>query len=460
MKKKAWSGRFTKPMDSSLEDFNSSVHFDKRLYKQDIEGSIAYAKALLKAKVLKSSECSSIISALNKIEKDIDAGKAVFKKEHEDIHMNIETLLTTAVGEAGKKIHTGRSRNDQVVTDLRMYLKEEIGDLIELIRQMSKVLVRMADDNIDAIMPGYTHMQKAQPVLFSHYLMAYYQMLKRDSDRLKDCHKRTDILPLGSAALAGTSYPLDRKLMARLLGFKNISKNSIDAVSDRDFCIEFLSDCAIIMMHLSRLSEEIVLWSSGEFRFIELSDAFSTGSSIMPQKKNPDAAELTRGKSGRVFGSLMALLAVMKGLPLSYNRDMQEDKERIFDTVDTVKSCLKIITAMLNTVKVDAKRMFAATEKGCLTATDLADYLVKKGIPFRKAHEITGNIVRYCIDNGQDLYQLSSKDFKKFCDRIGEDIHDFLTIEHSINSRNILGGTAQKQVAGAIREAKEELKAK
>ncbi|MCX5749531.1 MAG: argininosuccinate lyase [Candidatus Saganbacteria bacterium] len=460
MKSAARSGRFSTEINMTLEDFNSSVHFDRRLYKQDIALNIAYAKALLGAKVLKQKETSQIISSLKKIEKEIESGKTLFKKEYEDIHLNIETILTQKIGEAGKKIHTGRSRNDQVSTDMRMYLKEETAFIMELIKNFQKTLLKIAEESLGAIMPGYTHLQRAQPILFSHYIMAYYEMLFRDRERLAECLKRMDVMPLGSAALAGTSYRIDRKKLAKDLKFKSISRNSIDAVSDRDFVIEFLACISILMVHLSRLSEEIVLWTSSEFKFMDLSDSYATGSSIMPQKKNPDVAELTRGKTGRVFGDLMAILTVMKGLPLAYNRDMQEDKERLFDGIDTVKAVLIIMEEMLKTTKINAAKMHEATEKGCLTATDLADYLVGKGLPFRKAHEVTGEIVRYCVDNRLDLYQMSKKDLKKFCDRIGEDIHDHLTIENSVNSRDIIGGTARRQVQFAIRAAKVEMRKK
>ena len=458
MARKAWSGRFNMPMDQTLEDFNSSVHFDKRLYKQDIKGNRAYAKALLEAKILKQAEYAQIITGLNKIEKEIEEGKLTFKKENEDVHMNIEAFLTEKIGEAGKKIHTGRSRNDQVVTDVRGYLKEEIINIKGALRAFQKTILKLAEEHLDVIMPGYTHLQKAQPILFSHHLMAYYEMFRRDSERLSGCYERTDVMTLGSAALAGTSIPINRKMIAKELGFSQISRNSIDAVSDRDFVMEFLADCAIIMVHLSKLAEEVILWATSEFKYLELSDAFATGSSIMPQKKNPDVAELTRGKSGRVFGNLMAVLTVMKGLPLAYNRDMQEDKERLFDTVDTVKACLKIMNDMIKASKVNESRMMDAAEKGCLTATDLADYLAQNGVPFRQAHEITGKIVRYCMDNGKDLYQLSNKDLQKYSDKIKEDIHDHLTVEHSVMSRQTYGGTAKDMVWKAIKEAKAELK--
>jgi len=458
MKSTARSGRFSSEISDLMEDFNSSVHFDQRLYRYDITLNIAYAKALAGAGVLKRTEASHIIAALKKIEKEIEEGKLKFRKENEDVHLNIEAFLTQKVGEAGKKIHTGRSRNDQVATDLRMWAKDEIMSVRELIKKLQKTLVTLAERDLGLIMPGYTHLQKAQPVLFSHHLMAYFEMLKRDAERLLECHKRTDVMPLGSAALAGTSFSIDRKKLARDLGFSSVSDNSMDAVSDRDFVIEVLACLSILMMHLSRLADETVLWASSEFKFIDLPDSFATGSSIMPQKKNPDAAELTRGKTGRVFGSLIAVLTVMKGLPLAYNRDMQEDKERLFDAVDTAKACLKIMDGLLAGIKVHAGNMQTAAEKGCLTATDLADYLVKKGLPFRKAHEVTGSIVRHCVDNRIDLYQMSKKDLKKFSDVIGEGIHDHLTVENSVSSRDGIGGTSRRQVAGAIRAAKLELK--
>jgi len=456
--KKAWSGRFAMTMDETMEDFNSSLHFDKRLYKHDIEGSIAYAKGLLEAGIIKQSEHSLIVSGLKKIQAEIEAGKFEFKKEHEDVHMNIEAALTANIGEAGKKLHTGRSRNDQVVTDVRLYLKEETEKILLLIKNLQKTFVHLATVNIEVIMPGYTHMQKAMPVLFSHHMMAYFEMLKRDKERLQSCFERIDVLPLGSAALAGSSYPLNRKMIARALGFSDISKNSLDAVSDRDFVAEFISCISIMMMHLSRLSEEVVLWTTSEFGYIELSDKYSTGSSIMPQKKNPDIAELTRGKSGRVFGDLMTVLTVMKGLPLSYNRDMQEDKEPLFDAVDTAKACLEIVAKMISTMKINKDVMRNAVDKGWLTATDLADYLAKNGVPFREAHEIVGKIVKYCIDNNKEIYSLSKKEFQLFSDKIHQDVYDYIAPEYSINIKNIEGGTAKKQVIKAIAEAKLGLK--
>ena len=458
MKDKQWGGRFSGEMDLAMEDFNSSVHFDGRLYKYDIDVNIAWAGALLGAKVLTKTEYSQIVSALKKIKEDIASGKSPIRKEHEDVHMNIEVLLTQKTGEAGKKIHTGKSRNDQVVTDARLYMKEEISFILQLIKNFQKTLLQMADKNLDVIMPGYTHTQRAQPVLFSHYLMAYFEMLGRDKQRLKECLARLDVMSLGSAALGGTSYPIDRWELAKELGFKDISRNSIDAVSDRDFVAEFLADASILMMHISRLAEEMVLWSSSEFKFIELSDAYSTGSSIMPQKKNPDVAELSRGKTGRVYGNLISVLTMLKGLPLSYNRDMQEDKEPLFDSVDTVKRVLVIMQKMISTMKINSENMKTAVETGWLTATDLADYIVEKGIPFRQAHEIVGKIVRYCIDNNKELYALSKKEFTQYCDKIGQDVYDFITPEISVNDKNIEGGTARNRVRSAIRLAKKELK--
>lgn len=458
MPKKPWAGRFTEETSQLLEDFTSSINFDKELYKYDIKGSIAWAKALNKAKVLSQSEYSKIVSALNKIEKDIEDGKIKLKNEYEDIHMAIEKILTGRIGDIGKKLHTGRSRNDQIATDMRLYLKDEINLIIRIIKDFQKTLVKIAEDNIDLIMPGYTHLQKAQPILFSHHFMAYYQMLARDIERLRNCYARVDVMPLGSGALAGTSYNIDRKALAKDLGFSHISKNSVDAVSDRDFVIEFISDSALIMVHLSRLCEEIIIWSTSEFKFIELSDAFSTGSSIMPQKKNPDIAELTRGKTGRVVGSLMSILTIMKGLPLSYNRDMQEDKEALFDSVHTVKKSLEIMRSLIETMKINNKIISQDTEKDFLVATDLADYLVKKGIPFREAHEIIGKIVRYCIEYGKNFYELSKKDLQGFCAKIDEDIYEYFNLGRSVNAKNVIGGTAKEQVMKAIAEAKIDLK--
>ncbi|MEK7742009.1 MAG: argininosuccinate lyase, partial [Nitrospirota bacterium] len=376
-----------------------SISFDRRLWKYDIEGSIAHAKMLGKQKIISQKDSSAIINGLKNIAGEIETGRFRFAVELEDIHMNIEAALIKNIGDAGKKLHTARSRNDQVALDLRLYLRAETKEIISLIKNLQKTLLKAAENNIGVIMPGYTHLQRAQPVLLSHHLLAYVEMLRRDRERFEDSLKRINVLPLGSCALAGTSLPVDRSYVAKLLGFKAIAENSIDAVSDRDFAIEFLTDAGILMMHLSRFAEELILWSTEEFSFIELPDAFTTGSSIMPQKKNPDVAELIRGKSGRIYGNMIALMTVMKGLPLAYNRDMQEDKTPVFDTVDTIKSCLTVLAQMMPQIKFMKERMRDAAGRAYSTATDIAEYLVKKGVPFRQAHEITGKIVRYCIKN-------------------------------------------------------------
>jgi len=383
MASKPWSGRFTEKTDKLVEEFNASISFDKRLYKHDIMGSITHARMLAKVGILTKKEVDKIISGLKAIEKEIVAGKFRFTPDLEDIHMAIEKRLIEKIGPVGGKLHTARSRNDQVALDVRLYLRDEIKEIQSLIRDLQKALVNVAKKNLDCIMPGYTHLQRAQPILFSHHLLAYYEMLKRDHERIADCLTRVNVMPLGAGALAGSPYPLDRDFVAKELGFAKPTDNSLDSVSDRDFCIEFCGAASILMMHLSRLSEEFILWSSQEFGFIELSDAFSTGSSIMPQKKNPDVPELVRGKTGRVYGNLLSLLTTMKALPLAYNKDMQEDKEALFDTVDTVKDCLKVFSPMLTTMKINKKKMLNATKQGFLTATDAADYLVKKGVPFQ-----------------------------------------------------------------------------
>ena len=454
---KLWGGRFTEPLSASAEAFTASVDFDKRLYHHDIVGSIAYANALFKAHVITHKEGKRIIKGLTTILKRIKAGKLSFATEYEDVHMNIEKMLIELIGDTGKKIHTGRSRNDQVATDLRMFLKEEILIVVSLITQLQATLVDLADRHKKIIMPGYTHLQRAQPVLLSHHFLAYFEMLDRDKGRFLETYQRTNVLPLGSGALAGTNFNIDRKFLADTLGFAELSKNSIDAVSDRDFAIDYLSASATLMMHLSRLCEEIVLWASYEFGFIELSDQYSTGSSIMPQKKNPDVAELIRGKTGRVYGNLMSLLVVMKGLPLAYNRDTQEDKEPLFDTVDTVHSSLKLMVEMLATAKFNEKEMTDAARKGFLTATDLAFYLVKKNVPFRKAHEIVGKIISYCEDANMQLDYLSVKELKKFSDRISFDAQKIISIESSVESKNIFGGTSTVRVKDAIKAARKRI---
>lgn len=456
--KKAWAGRFVKPTAKSVEDYTASIDFDKRLAKYDILGSIAHAKALLRARVLTTKECKRVVKALEIIGKLIAADKIKFKRELEDIHMNIEKLLIDKVGEVGKKLHTGRSRNDQVVTDLRMYMKDELVIIIELIKKLQSAILDIAEENIKVVMPGYTHLQRAQPVLFSHYLLAYFEMLDRDRERMLETYMQSDVMPLGSAALAGSGFKIDRKALAVELGFSSIIRNSMDAVSDRDFVICFGSAAAVLMMHLSRLCEELILWSTYEFSFIELSDAFTTGSSVMPQKKNPDVAELVRGKTGRIYGHLVALLTIMKALPLAYNKDMQEDKIPLFDTLDTLKDTLSIMEEMLRTMKVKKEVMEKASRKGFLTATDLAYYLVRKGVPFREAHKIVGKIIRYCIDSNMQFEYLSVKELKKFSAKFEQDARQALFVETSVKAKDIIGGTAPKRVKEAIAEARRRIK--
>jgi len=453
MAKKLWSGRFKEGMSKSVEKFTSSIDFDKRLYKEDVTGSIAWANALKRAKVLTSAEAGKMIKGLKAISAGIENGSIKLKKELEDIHMNIESLLINKIGDAGKKLHTGRSRNDQVATDLRLYLKEEIGVILKAISALEKTLIKMAEDNISVIMPGYTHMQQAQPILFSHYIMAYFEMLERDKARFIDSLGRIDVMPLGSGALAGSAYPIDRTILAKELGFKNISQNSLDAVSDRDFVAEVLFCISLAMMHLSRFCSELIPWSSSDYGFVEIGDAYTTGSSLMPQKKNPDVAELVRGKTGRVYGDLISILTVMKGLSLTYNRDLQEDKEPLFNSIDTLKASLGIFSEMLSSMKINAKAMKDAV-KNTVIATDLADYLVGKGMPFRTAHETAGKIVAYCEKTKKDISKLSIWEFQKFSEKIGDDVYGAITIERSIEARNVIGGTATKQVLRAIANAK------
>ncbi len=452
--KKAWAGRFKEKTEKSVEAFTSSVPFDKRLWKYDIEGSIAHAKMLKKQRIISAKDAESILCGLNKIKQKIQKGQFDFSDSLEDIHMNIEYVLIKKTGMSGGKLHTARSRNDQVSLDLRLFLRDEIKETRKLIEGLQNVLVTLAKKHLDIAMPGYTHLQRAQPVLLSHHLLAYFEMFERDRERLEDCLKRVNILPLGSAALAGTTLPIDRKYVAQLLKFPAISGNSIDAVSDRDFVVEFLSAASLLMVHMSRLAEELVLWSSEEFGFIELPEAYSTGSSIMPQKKNPDVPELIRGKTGRVFGHLLALLVVLKGLPLAYNRDLQEDKEPLFDTVDTAKACLSVFTGMMPKIRFNKIAMGKAAERGFLNATDIAEYLVRKGVPFREAHKITGKIVRYCIEKKKTLEDLTLKELKKFSGKIGKDVFNYLGTEVSINRKNSYGGTARKRVLSRIRQIK------
>lgn len=448
---KLWGGRFTKGTDKVVEDFHSSISFDQRLYEQDIRGSIAHARMLGRQGIIGQDEAAVIIAGLEEILADIKAGRVEFEVAAEDIHMNIETLLTERIGDTGRKLHTARSRNDQVALDVRMYLKEEIQEISGLLKKLAEVLLVLAEKHTDTVMPGYTHLQRAQPVTFAHHLMAYFQMFKRDIERLRDCAGRADVMPLGSGALAGTTFNLDRKSVAAELGFADISANSLDGVSDRDFAIEFCAGAAIIMMHLSRFCEEIILWASAEFRFIELDDAYSTGSSIMPQKKNPDVAELIRGKTGRVYGDLMALLTVMKSLPLAYNKDMQEDKEALFDAVDTVRGCLMVFTPMLETMRVLGENMAGAARGGFTNATEVADYLAKKGVPFRKAHEIVGRLVLECVEKGKSLEELSLEEYKKASPLIEEDIYHAVDITSCVAARKVPGGPAPAAVRESIR---------
>ncbi len=451
---KLWGGRFAKGTDKLVDDFNSSIRFDSRMYRHDILGSIAHANMLGKCGIISADESSLIQSTLKDILIDIEAGKIDFEIDAEDIHMNIEKILISRIGDTGKKLHTGRSRNDQVALDIRMYLRDEIDSIKEMVSVFLGTLVKISEANLDTIMPGYTHLQRAQPITLAHHMMAYFEMFKRDYQRLCDCYSRLNILPLGSGALAGTTYPLDRYMVAQELGFDDVTQNSLDGVSDRDFAIELASGLSILMMHLSRLSEEIILWSSHEFSFVELDDAYSTGSSIMPQKKNPDVAELARGKTGRVYGSLMTLLTVMKSLPLAYNKDMQEDKEAIFDAVDTVKMCLPVFSNMIDTMKVRKANMYKAAQGGFTNATDIADYLVKKGIPFRSAHEIIGKMVLYCIENNKAIDDMTMEEFKSFSDKIQEDVYTEISLEKCVSGRKLVGGPARETEEKVIEKAK------
>ncbi len=456
---KPWSGRFNEPTDAFVEAFTASVGFDQRMYKQDIAGSIAHARMLAKVGVLTADECRQIVKGLQGIETLIDVGKFVWSTRLEDVHMNIEAALTESIGTVGKKLHTGRSRNDQVATDIRLYLRDEIDAIQSELHRLQGTLLDLAEKHTETIMPGFTHLQTAQPVTFGHHLLAWFEMLNRDADRLADCRKRVNVLPLGAAALAGTTYPIDRAETAKLLGFDTVTENSLDSVSDRDFLIEFTSAASLIMMHLSRYSEELILWSSSQFNFVDLGEGFCTGSSIMPQKKNPDVPELVRGKSGRVFGHLMSLLTLMKGQPLAYNKDNQEDKEPVFDTIDTLKGCLKVYADMLPNIHVKETSMYRAALQGFSTATDLADYLVGKGITFRDAHEIVGQAVRYGIDKGKDLSEMELSELQQFSAEIGEDVFNLLSLEGSVAARNHIGGTAPVQVQAAIKRARQKLSA-
>jgi argininosuccinate lyase len=449
---KLWSGRFEKSTDKLTDEFNASISFDYRLYKHDILGSVAHVKMLGKQNIIQLEESRQIETALMEILEEIEAAKVEFDVACEDIHMNVETLLIKKIGDVGKKLHTGRSRNDQVALDLRMYLKEQICIVKDNLKKLQVVLLKISKENTATIIPGYTHMQKAQPITLAHHYMAYFEMFKRDIERLDDCYKRTNILPLGSGALASTTYNLDRNFVANELGFSDITKNSLDAVSDRDFAIEFLSSASIIMMHLSRFSEEVILWNTDEFGFVVIDDAFSTGSSIMPQKKNPDIAELTRGKTGRVYGDLFTLLTTMKSLPLAYNKDMQEDKEAIFDAIDTLNITLPVFTAMIRTMKFNKDKMYQGAGKGFTNATDAADYLVKKGIPFRDCHEIIGKLVLYCINHSKSLDELTLTEYKEFSSIFEEDIYKAISLIECVNKRSVVGGPSEKTMLAVIEE--------
>ncbi len=457
MSEKPWDGRFSEKTDKLVEAFTSSIDVDKRLYPYDIEGSIAHCRMLAKVSVITDDEASELVTGLGRIKQDIEQGKFQFDDSLEDVHMNIEARLAEVAGKTANKLHTARSRNDQVALDVRMYLREETLNIINRLVKLQKVITGLAKASIDVVLPGYTHLQRAQPVLLSHHLMAYYEMFSRDADRFGDCLKRINVMPLGSAALAGTTYPIDREYTAQLLDFPKVSSNSIDSVSDRDFVIEFLSSASLCMVHFSRISEEFVLWSSSEFGFIEIPDSFATGSSIMPQKKNPDVPELVRGKTGRVFGSLIALLTMMKSLPLAYNRDMQEDKTPLFDAVDTLKLCIEMYINMLPGVKINKQIMNQATSSGFLNATDMADYLAERGMPFREAHNCVGKAVSYALDKRKELHELTLKELKSFSSLIKDDIFSYLTTEQVINRRKSFGGTATENVKAAINAAEKEL---
>ncbi len=451
---KPWGGRFIAPTDEFVEIFTESVSYDQRLAHYDIMGSIAHVRMLAKVSVITKQESEQIIIGLEKIETDINSGQLQWSTKLEDVHMNIETALVNTIGDVGKKLHTGRSRNDQVATDIRLYLRDEIDLINEKLKEVLNALINLANEQYDTIMPGFTHMQSAQPVTFGHHILAWAEMLLRDRSRLQDCRKRLNILPLGAAALAGTSYPIDREYVAEQLGFDGVTQNSLDSVSDRDFAIEFSAAASLIMMHLSRFSEELILWISQANGFIDMGDAWCTGSSIMPQKKNPDIPELVRGKTGRVYGDLMALLTLMKGQPLAYNRDNQEDKESLFDAVDTVKMCLIAYSGLIPTITVNKAAMYQAAASGFATATDLADYLVVNGLAFRDAHEVVGKTVQYAIQQEKTLSELTLPELQEFGDVIKEDVFSILELEGSVSARNHVGGTAPEQVKLAIERLK------
>ena len=452
---KLGAGRFQKETDTLVNTFNSSIDFDARLYKQDITGSIAHATMLGKQGIIPQKDADDIISGLKAILEDIEGGNVEFTMDNEDIHMNIEAILTQRIGEDGKRLHTARSRNDQVAVDFRLYVKEEIPTIIQQVLDLEQVLIAKAEENLETVMPGYTHLQRAQPTTFAHYMMAYANMLRRDVTRLEDCLERMDECPLGAGALATSTYPVDRNLTAQLLGFRKPTDNSMDSVSDRDYAIEFLSACSILMMHLSRFSEEIILWCSWEFQYVDLDDAYSTGSSIMPQKKNPDVAELVRGKTGRIYGDLITLLTIMKSLPLAYNKDMQEDKEPVFDAIDTVEMCLPVFAAMVKSLTVKPKNMARAAAGGFINATDCADYLVKKGMPFREAYMIVGRLVNMCIKSGENLETLTLRDFCAICDLFDSDVYEALELRHCVHERKVYGGPSKDDVTRQIQSIKD-----
>jgi len=455
---KPWGGRFTESTDAFVEAFTASVEFDRRLYRYDIQGSRAHARMLEKVKVISARECDAIVSGLDQIEKAIEQGNFEWSVSLEDVHMNIEAQLTALIGEAGKKLHTGRSRNDQVATDMRLYLRDQINAVCKELLRLQTGLLDLAAREVDTLMPGFTHLQVAMPVSFGHHMLAWFENLQRDRERFADCLKRVNVMPLGAAALAGTSFPIDRHYTAELLGFDTPAENSLDAVSDRDFVIEFCSCAALLLTHLSRFSEELILWASAQFDFIDLPDRFCTGSSIMPQKKNPDVPELVRGKSGRVTGHLVGMLMLMKGQPLAYNKDNQEDKEPLFDSVDTVLGCLRAFADMIPALQVKADNMRQAAASGYSTATDLADYLVRKGMAFRDAHEVVGRAVRLGIETRRDLADMSLSEFKDLSEVIDDDVYDVLSLEGSVSARDHFGGTAPNQVKAAIKRARKRLK--
>ena len=455
---KLWGGRFTKSTDSFTDHFHSSISFDSRMYKEDILGSCAHATMLGNQGIISKEDSEKIVEALKEILVEIENGQIQFDEKAEDIHMNIETILISKIGDVGKRLHTGRSRNDQVALDIRMYLKEQITEIKSLVKELIEVLNNIAEKNVETVMPGYTHLQNAQPVTLAHHLLAYVEMFKRDYDRLSDTYKRTNVLPLGSGALAATTYPLDRNFVKEQLGFDSITLDSMDGVSDRDFVIELLSALSMIMMHLSRFCEEIIIWNSQQYKFVEIDDSYSTGSSIMPQKKNPDMAELIRGKTGRVYGHLMAMLTVMKGIPLAYNKDMQEDKEGVFDAVDTLKMCLPVFTRMVETMTFNKENMRQAARKGFMNATDAADWLVKQGVPFRDAHAIIGQLVLYCVNNEKNLDDLTLEEYKSVSDVFTEDIYNAIDLDTCVNSRKVEGGPSKEYITSLINLNKEVIK--